>query len=449
MPQVLAVADFKVEFVDYVKGAVISFADQGLIDHLKARGVIVVRPADVAAAIAGGAQQVFHVRGAPPASPSGVGRLGAFSTTLVFLGDLYMAEKVISGPLAFTADMTGAVPGSSVTLRLIADGANPPSFAGMKEVLGSQGWLNTAGILNNVVVFYDGSDVYYTVSRAIGVAPVPSPVITSSFVPVGAPTTISLVYSVALDATQVPPASAFSIVNSGGTQNVTGVAISGNTVTLTTSRTAQASDVITLNYVRPVSDAGKLKAQGGAFAAALNARSVTAPGVEQVVRFTNLAGITEGGNASGYSYTGTTAAYAGSGGLATVSMPANTAASVRAHLAANSTQFIMGLQPNATAANYTAYAVGIYANGVGTPYQQIVNGAPSAMPVAVNQAAGDIVELSSDAAGNQVARVSQDGGATWTTLRTFPAVNTARKYVNICFGSNGSSITKVMGTGVA
>lgn len=449
MPQALVIQFIEdLENRDYASGIVVDVSVE-LLAWLKSRKLVDDTPAVVSAALAGGAQLVFHVRGAPPASASGVGRLGAFSTTLAFLGDLYMAEKVISGPLAFTADMTGAVPGSSVTLRLIADGANPPSFAGMKEVLGSQGWLNTAGILNNVVVFYDGVDVYYTVSRAIGVAPVPSPVITSSFVPVGAPTTISLVYSVALDATQVPPASAFSIVNSGGTQNVTGVAVSGNTVTLTTSRTAQASDVITLNYVRPVSDAGRLRAQGGSFAAALNARSVTAPVIEQVVRIGSLAGITEGGNASGYSYTGATAAFAGSAGLGTVSLPANTAASVRAHLAANSANFIIGLQPNATAQNYTAYAVGIFATGVGGAYQQIVGGTPSAMPVTVNQAANDIIELSSDAAGNQVARVSQDGGNTWTTLRTFPAVNTARKYINICFGTNGSSVTKLMGSGVA
>jgi hypothetical protein len=258
-----------------------------------------------------------------------------------------------------------------------------------------------------------------------------------------------LVYSVALDTTQVPPASAFSVGNTGGTQNVTGVAINGNTVTLTTSRVAQGTDTITVTYTPPTDDTLKIKALGGIYAAALVNRAVSAPVAEQVVRIGSLAGITEGGNASGYSYTGTTASFAGSGGLGTVSLPANTAASVRAHLAANSADFIFGLQPNASAQNYTAYAIGIFAQSVGLPYQQIVGGAPSAMPVAVNQAATDIIELASDAAGNQVARVSQDNGNTWTTLRTFPAVNSARKYINICFGRNGSSVTKLMGTGVA
>lgn len=374
---------------------------------------------------------------------------GSFVAALKFSSDQYLAEKIISGPITFTADLAGAVPGGSVTMRLIANGANAPVFQGMKEAGSSLGWSNPAGILNNVVVYFDGVDVYYSISRAIGVSPVPVPAISTASAPIGAPTTISLVYSVALDASQVPPASAFTVANTGGAQNVTAVAINGNTVTLTTSRAALGTDTITVNYTPPASDNSKIKALGGIYAAALVNRAVAAPVTEQVVRIGSLAGITEGGNASGYSYTSTTAAFAGSAGLGTVSLPANTAASVRAHLSANSTNFIMGLQPNNAAANYTAYAVGIFATGVGGAYQQIVGGTPSAMPVTVNQAANDIIELASDAAGNQVARVSQDGGSTWTTLRTFAAVNTARKYINICFGTNAASVTKLMGTGVA
>lgn len=61
MFQVLAVADFEVEFVDYAKGTVITFADEGVVSYLLMRKVISVRAAEVAAAIAGGEVPVYHV----------------------------------------------------------------------------------------------------------------------------------------------------------------------------------------------------------------------------------------------------------------------------------------------------------------------------------------------------------------------------------------------------
>jgi len=63
MAQVLAVADFEVEFKDYVKGQVIDFADAGIVAYLAARKVVSTRASDVAAAIAGGAVSIAHTRG--------------------------------------------------------------------------------------------------------------------------------------------------------------------------------------------------------------------------------------------------------------------------------------------------------------------------------------------------------------------------------------------------
>lgn len=95
MPQVLAVADFKVEFRDYLAGQVIIFSDQGVIDHLRLRGVINVRALDVAAAVLAGAPVVAHERAAPLKS----GRLQARSTCTLLGDSLFAVGNVPSyGP---------------------------------------------------------------------------------------------------------------------------------------------------------------------------------------------------------------------------------------------------------------------------------------------------------------------------------------------------------------
>lgn len=71
MPQVLAVADFDIEFKDYAAGTVITFADEALVEHLKTRKVVSTVAADVAAAAAAGAVAVVHSAGSPPFSLGG------------------------------------------------------------------------------------------------------------------------------------------------------------------------------------------------------------------------------------------------------------------------------------------------------------------------------------------------------------------------------------------
>lgn len=69
MPQVLAVADFEVEFVDYTAGQVINFSDAGVAASLVSRRVVIRDGSAIAQAIANGASEVTHVAG----SPSGAG----------------------------------------------------------------------------------------------------------------------------------------------------------------------------------------------------------------------------------------------------------------------------------------------------------------------------------------------------------------------------------------
>lgn len=65
MTQVLATADFDIEWRKYASGVVIDFADAGTIALLVSRRVIDSRPVAVAAAIAAGAAQLTHKPGKP------------------------------------------------------------------------------------------------------------------------------------------------------------------------------------------------------------------------------------------------------------------------------------------------------------------------------------------------------------------------------------------------
>jgi uncharacterized repeat protein (TIGR02059 family) len=392
--------------------------------------------------------QIETQRPQQPQQTGSATRSAAFSTSLQFSGDTYMAEKIISGPVAFTVDSAGALAGGSVTMRLIADGANSPTFSTMKEFGASQGWLNTAGILNNVTAFYDGVDYYYSVNRAVGISPVAVPTISTSQAPFNAPSTIVLSYGVALDTAQVPPASAFTVTNSGGTQTVTGVSVSGSNVTLTTSRTALSSDTITVSYTPPAADAQKIKAQGGIYAAALSGRSVLSPANEAVVRLGSLTNLTEGGNGTtGWSYTSTVSTFSANG-LATTSIAPATAAVVRAFPTSSSSDVMLAFQPNNTAANYGAYSAAIWVKGVGAAYQQVTNGTPAAASITELRQSNDIVQMVAGADGSVLAQVSHDAGATWITVHTF-ANNTARKYINLGVAGVGGGVTKLTSIGAA
>jgi hypothetical protein len=86
-------------------------------------------------------------------------------------GATYMAPYTVTGPLTFTA-MAGAVQGALAYLRLTADGTNAPNFSAFKEWGGSSGYDNRVGIVNQMQFFFDGTDLFYTASQAVGAVPV-------------------------------------------------------------------------------------------------------------------------------------------------------------------------------------------------------------------------------------------------------------------------------------
>ncbi|GAC1406896.1 MAG: hypothetical protein NVSMB69_06800 [Novosphingobium sp.] len=191
---------------------------------------------------------------AGPQGPAGSANLPvaiSFASAVPFTQNAQMPRQQVRNAVAFSANTSGAVPGATVETSLVADGINPPSFTGFKEWGGSAGYLNTAGTVNYLQMRFDGLDYTYSVVQVIN--PVAAPVLTGASANSGQ-NTVTLTYSKALNTAQVPAAAAFALTNSGGAHTVSSVAISGSTVTLTTSRTMASTDAVALAYSPPTSN---------------------------------------------------------------------------------------------------------------------------------------------------------------------------------------------------
>ena len=191
---------------------------------------------------------------AGPQGPTGNANLPvaiAFSSAVPFTQNAQMPRQQVRNAVAFTPNASGAVTGATVETSLVADGTNAPGFTGFKEWGGSAGYLNTAGTVNYIQMRFDGLDYTFSVVQVVN--PVAAPMLTGAAANSGQ-NTITLTYSKALNAGQVPAAAAFALTNTGGAQAVSGAAISGSTVTLTTSRAIVGSDVIALTYALPATN---------------------------------------------------------------------------------------------------------------------------------------------------------------------------------------------------
>ncbi|RWX72569.1 GDSL-type esterase/lipase family protein [Mesorhizobium sp. M2A.F.Ca.ET.039.01.1.1] len=120
--------------------------------------------------------------------------------------------------------------------------------------------------------------------------------------------TIVLTYDEVLQGAPAP--SAFAISNSAGADPVTGVAVSGRTVTITKTRATALTDVLTIDYTPP--GTSPIADRAGNAAAALAAQSVTIADV--LLRLQSLgANMVETANGNGWDYTSTAAGFSGTG----------------------------------------------------------------------------------------------------------------------------------------
>lgn len=382
-----------------------------------------------------------------PGLVSGAGNV-AFTTAvpMTSAAGSVMVPQSVGSVLAFTVG-AGAVPLGACYVRLIADGANTPTFTGFTEVGSSAGWVNTAGILNLVSFWYDGTSYYYSVQQPANVTAVTVPQIVSATIPTGATNTITILYSAALDAGSVPAASAYTLSGSSGAVAASSVAVSGSTVTVTMSRAATSGETITASYVVPSTGAVRS-----------NADQTNAPGFTsractqlQFVRYTTLTNHTESGNGTtGWIYTGTgsfnlggcadpsLSIPSGQDGIVSVALPNKPGTTAVQFSLGTSAATMVGNTVQQCAINFESYTNANYRT-------QSPSGGTATSGTAM--AAGDVIRMRR-VGSNVYAEVSKDSEATWTLLATFTGITTAALYPLIS-AQNTVQMGPVKGVGLA
>lgn len=381
-------------------------------------------------------------------SVSGAGSSIAFTTTVPFGASMsVMPQQTVSAVLAFTPAESPAVFGSAY-VRLIADGTNAPTFTGFSEHGTSAGYVNTSGIINNVLFWFDGTTRWYAVSQAANATPVTVPTLSTATIASGAPTQIALAYSTTLDAASVPDANAFTVSNTGGADTVTAVSISGSTVTLTKSRTTLSTDTVTVSYTPPTTN--PVQSAAGIGAAALTSQAVTNGLSVQYPRLTSLNNATESGNGTtGWIYTSTGANGAPfwqHGGRSTLTLAGDGyIAAVVGGFAAAGEPPMVGFQVGSALGIYTATLCTIYGSGgvydrYPTTNSTLVNGAIATAPT-------DILKVTRSGT-TATGAVSKDGGATWNTIATWTSIS-GTLYGSVHFNRPTQAAGPITGLGFA
>ena len=345
------------------------------------------------------------------------------------LGSMYVTGALALSPAA------NATAGGFAQIRFVADGVNAPTFSGgFKEAGTSSGYINTVGIENILQCWYDGLGYWFSWFQQVGAVALPYPLLSGAAIANGTPTQINLTYTQSLDAAQVPANSSFSIVCSGGAATVTGVSVSGTGVTLTTSRTFLAGDVVTVSYTPPATnfliDSTDVCQAGSLTNYAITNNVIGVQGV----RLTTLANLTETADGViGWDYVSSdgTVAWNHSMGTSSVKLPAGQdgwVAVKQTVLAVGGSGSMLALKTASTNGNYSTYNYGAYKGSSGF-YYQITAGVVNA--TAVPGANLDFYRLRR--AGTTIyAERSTDGGLTYpTNIYTWAGASTADLYISI------------------
>jgi hypothetical protein len=85
-----------------------------------------------------------------------------FTSTPSFVRNTICNPYTVSGDITIVPNMTGAIPGTTVTVRLIGNGTNNVNFGTCVKANGT--WNNTNGKVNLVIFLYDGVDVWYSLT---------------------------------------------------------------------------------------------------------------------------------------------------------------------------------------------------------------------------------------------------------------------------------------------
>ncbi|MES0183372.1 GDSL-type esterase/lipase family protein [Mesorhizobium sp. C386A] len=243
--------------------------------------------------------------------------------------------------------------------------------------------------------------------------------------------TIVLTYDEVLKS-PAPSISAFTLANTGGTDTITGVAVSGRTIVITKSRSTQTGDTMTLDYAVP--GANPIADLAGNNAAAIVAQSILISDV--LMRLQSLgAQMVETVNGSGYNYNSSATGFSGTGyGVSNKKLPSGQDGYLGVKKATSSLVAIM-FKSTQVAGSYNSGVLGAYSTAANGAYSAA--GAGSTVTNATNSAAGDEIRLRR-AGSSAFFEVRRAAGGAWITVFTWATVTTADLWLNVYCGTTAA-----------
>lgn len=273
-----------------------------------------------------------------------------------------------------------------------------------------------------------------------------APTISSVSVENAAPTAVVLVASETLNTSFVPATSAFTV--SGHT--VSAVAISGSNITLTvTPAFVNGEAARTVAYTQPGTNNVRDNAPAGNLMANFTGQAITnnVGASSQIVRLTNLVGVTETGNGTaGWNYASTTAGFASNGGWGDLKFVSSTDGEIICTLGnvSSGRDVVLGLAATgAGSSNVFGAAYGGWVEGTGNVNKVTSGGSFTSVG---SVATGDNLRLKRVGSTITLAKFS---GGSWTDLTSWTGASTAALFAGVNFSGSGSQANNLRGEGLA
>lgn len=343
------------------------------------------------------------------------------------IGSVYMTPQTVAGNVTLTLG-ANPIQGALLYTSYTADGSSTITMpAGFKEWGGSQGYDNRAGIKNQLQLFYDGADYWYSWSQAVGAVAAASAVTMTG--PTGGAVSVA--------------SSNFSIGVSpvGGTISGTVVVTpsdggGGGTFTPTTVSLTTAAPTATFTYT-PSATAGARTISVTNNGGLTNPSNITYTSTSaSYPRLGSLNGITESGTGP-YSYSTTNVSGFGTnGGVTTTGLQASVDGSF-AIQNADITELILGTTTGTTPIAFASMPQAVYTNGVSN-YLPFTAGTSGTAANAVARANGDIVRMRRTGT-SLVAEVARTATPTvFTTIFTWTVSATTTYKFDVSTNAAGS-----------
>ena len=309
---------------------------------------------------------------------------------------------------------------------------------------GSAGLRDLAG---NLMVSFSG----YSVTNNAPAVDTTPPTFSSAQIANASPTVVQITMSEALG-TSTPPASAFAITENGTAKTVSSVAVSGSIVSVTCATAFSSGTTVLATYTAPGSDP-RIKDASGNVAVSFGPSSVTnnvAASSGTDLRFTNLTNMTETSSVAPYAYkTNSAIGYNNSnnGGMSVLAAADAFSIKVQIGGGVGNAKPMLSIRNSSAIGPYGTALANFFASTNYSAYSGSISN-PTSINASVVPADSNWMQLSR-AAGSSVLKgsVSQDGGATWIDICTWPGV-TGTVYAQIQSQGSGT-FTAPQGTGFA